>query len=328
MKGEKAAAVWFTGPGSVEIREETVEKNRGELLVHSKLIGISHGTEMLVYNGELPEDMETDATLKSLRGELTYPLKYGYINAGITGEGKKVFAFYPHQTLFAVPEQDALILPDDLEYEDAVFTAHMETAVSVIQDASPLIGERALIVGLGTVGLLTAEILCLFPLTLIIAIDPYSIRRERAEKLGCTTFSPEESDLPEKIRKLSGGKGVDMAINVSGSDRGLQLAIDALCYEGRAVEASWYGSRKVQLELGNRFHRQRLTVRSSQVSNINPTLAGRWDKKRRMACVLDLLERVRPSKYITHRFALHNASDAFEQIHKRPDETIQAVLVP
>ncbi len=94
------------------------------------------------------------------------------------------------------------------------------------------------------------------------------------------------------------------------------------------IEASYYGSRSVSLALGEAFHRKRLAIRASQVSTISPALSARWDKRRRLALALAMVRRVRPSKYITHRFALEKAQDAFNLICERPGETLQVVLEP
>ena len=106
------------------------------------------------------------------------------------------------------------------------------------------------------------------------------------------------------------------------------MAIDNLAFEGTVVEASWYGSRQVALDLGRAFHRKRLKVRSSQVSRIDPGLSGRWDKRRRLNGVLDLLCSIRPSRYISHRFPLGRAAQAYELLENHPEESIQIVLEP
>jgi threonine dehydrogenase-like Zn-dependent dehydrogenase len=136
------------------------------------------------------------------------------------------------------------------------------------------------------------------------------------------------AELPESILEHTEGRGADVAVNVSASARGLQLAIDSLTFEGTVVEASWYGSRQVTVDLGSAFHRKRLKMRSSQVSRIDPALTGRWDKARRINRVLELLQTIRPSRYISHRFALSRAEEAYELLENHPEQSIQIVLEP
>jgi threonine dehydrogenase-like Zn-dependent dehydrogenase len=324
----KGKALYFLEPGRVGLREEEVSQFPGQLLVHSRLIGISHGTEMLAFCGQLPCALEADVALKSLHGTLDYPLKYGYVNAGVAADGRRVFAFYPHQDVFCVSEEEIVELPAGLAFEDAIFLATMETALGIVHDAAVRFGEEVLVVGQGMVGLLTAELLRRSGVGRVITVEPYRLRREASRALGCEALSPEDADIGARIHGLTGGRGVDVAIEAAGSASGFQLALDSLAFEGTLVAASWHGSAPVSLELGTTFHRQRLHIRSSQVSRLDPGLQGRWSKERRLKVALGLLQELRPSRYITHRLPLEAAQEAFELLATRPGETIQVVLDP
>lgn len=327
-----ARALYFEAPGRVGIRDERLSAGPGEVLVRSRLIGISHGTEMLAFRGEMPADMPADLTLGGLPGTLAYPLKYGYINVGEahTAQGpQRVFAFYPHQDRFFVAEAQLLRLPDGLPFEDAVFLANMETALGIVHDLAPRYGETVLLVGQGVVGLLVAAILAAGGASgRLLAVEPLELRREASRELGCRVFDPAAGDPREQVYRLTEGRGADLAVDLSGQAAGLQLAIDCVAFEGTVIEASWFGKRAVSLELGSAFHRKRLNLRSSQVSRLASELTGRWDKQRRFATVLELLDRLRPGRYITHRFALSEAQGAFELVARRPGECIQVVLEP
>jgi 2-desacetyl-2-hydroxyethyl bacteriochlorophyllide A dehydrogenase len=324
----RARVLYFVEPGRVELREESLAAAPGKMLVRSRLIGISHGTEMLAFRGELPEGLEADATLPSLTGRLGYPLRYGYINTGVAEDGRRVFAFVPHQDLFLAGEGELIELPPELPFEDAVFLATMETALGVVHDAGVRFGEDVLVVGQGVVGLLTSELLLHAGAGRVIAVEHHELRRDASRRLGCVTLAAQEGGLVERIMALTAGRGVDVAVDVCGTDAGLQLGLDCLAFEGTLVVASWHGSRPVALELGSAFHRRRLRLRSSQVSRLDPALEGRWSKKRRLAVALGLLRELRPSRYITHRFPLAAAQEAYRLLEERPAETIQVVLEP
>ena len=323
----EARALYFTAPGAVELRKENCRPAGKQVLVRSRLIGISHGTEMLVYRGQMPGGLEADASLPALAGTLEYPLKYGYINTGETESGRRVFAFYPHQDLFFADPEQLVELPTRLDFADAVFLANMETALGIVHDANPRFGECVLLIGQGVVGLLTAEILMRGGVGKVITVEPYPERRRASEAIGCVALQP-GAQLREQILEHTAGRGADVAINVSASAEGLQLAIDNLAFAALVVEASWYGSRPVTLDLGSAFHRNRLRLRSSQVSRIDPALSGRWDKARRLQTVLELLQQIQPSRYISHRFALDRAREAYELLENHPEQSIQIVLEP
>ncbi len=326
----RAKALFFESPGVVSIRDVEVPAGPvpGHVEVTSRLIGISHGTEMLIFRGDATADQAADVNLSALCCPMRYPLRYGYTNVGITGDGRRVFAFYPHQTLFHVPEAETVAIAPEIPFEDAVFLASMETAVTICQDAAPRLGDHVLVVGQGVIGLLVAEILAGCSLGRVVTLEPHPLRRRASQALGCLALDPNDAAAAQRLAEATAGRGFDVAINASAEGEGLQTAVDALGFGATVVEASYYGGRSVGLRLGEAFHRKRLAVRASQVSTIDPALSGRWDKRRRLDVALEMVRRIRPSKYITHRYALAAAQEAYDLIHTRPGETLQVVLQP
>ena len=117
-----------------------------------------------------------------------------------------------------------------------------------------------------------------------------------------------------------------MVVEASGSGAALQAAIDSVVVEGTVVVASWYGTKPVALSLGERFHRGRVRLRSSQVGSISPDLGPRWDRGRRMETVLDLLPQLRLKELISHRFPFEKAPDAYRLVDKHPGDVVQVIL--
>lgn len=331
MKNEKtvnARAVYFSGKRSVEVRREKAIRKPGSIYVESEYIGISHGTEMLFYRGEVPEDIPVDATLEPLAGELRYPIKYGYINTGRDEQGRNVFAFYPHQDTFFINESELLVLPEEMDTQDALFIPNVETALSIHQDCLIEPGGTLLISGLGVVGLMITEIAVRRHFGTIICLDPIERRRAAAEALGAAVLDPSEPDLKARIKEAARGECVDWAVNISSSGEGLQNCIDSLGFGATVIEGSWYGKKPVSLRLGSNFHRNRITIKSVQVSSLSPRLSGRWTKTRRMETVFSLIRQINPKKYITHRFPLEEVSEAFRLLSEKPETTIQTILIP
>ncbi len=345
MTGEESArAVYFVGPGRVETRTIPLKPPSGTVRVHSRLCGVSHGTEGLFFRGEAPQATPGE-TLSALQGELSYPVKYGYMNVGVTDDGERVFAFYPHQDRFYLPPEELSPLPDRLAFEDAVLLPTVETAVGIVHDLGPHLGETILVTGLGMVGLLTAALLRRMSLT-VFAVDPRPARRAAAAELGCVALEPDRqggghnegarsidnrnggTELIEELRSRTGIDGFDAAVNTSGATEALQLCLDTVALDGTVVEASWYGERRVTLALGGNFHRGRVHLRSAQVSTLDPVLASRWSKERRFRYAMDVAHDLNPGQYITHRFGFDQVQEAFEIIEQGPDEVLQVVLDP
>jgi threonine dehydrogenase-like Zn-dependent dehydrogenase len=65
---------------------------------------------------------------------------------------------------------------------------------------------------------------------------------------------------------------------------------------------------------------------ASQVSTIAPALGGRWDKARRLRVAWEALKRIQPQKWITHRFPITEAAQAYQLLDENPQETIQVLF--
>ena len=287
---------------------------------------------MLVYRGQFPKGM-TDAH-DSLSSDLSYPTSYGYACVGRVVKiskdmrhrwlGRLVFAFQPHVSRFIASTDELLPLPEEMSPETACFLPNMETAVNLVQDGRPVLGEQVLVMGQGIVGLLTASLLREFPLEKLVTADCYPLRREASLKLRANaSWDPRTPDFRNQATVQN---GYDLSIEISGSPSALDDAIALTGYGGRVVIGSWYGEKQATLDLGGDFHRSRIKLIASQVSTISPLLSGRWDKARRFSVAWDALERIQPQKWITHRFPLDDADKAYRLLDENPQETIQIIF--
>jgi 2-desacetyl-2-hydroxyethyl bacteriochlorophyllide A dehydrogenase len=330
----KARALWFTAPRTAALCAETVEPpGPGEVRVKTIASAVSAGTEMLVYRGEVPQDLRLD--LPTLSGSYAFPIKYGYAATGLvldTGpgvdhlsQGDPVFVHHPHQDVFVAPAQMPVRLPDDLDPVLGVFSANLETALNIVHDTPVRLGETALIFGQGVVGMLVTLLLKLAGAGPVLVVDPLEERRKLALAAGADgAFGLGE--LSDRVMEITGERGADVAIETSGSGAALQGAIDAVATEGTVVVASWYGTKPVTLALGGHFHRGRVRLRSSQVGRSNPALTPRWDRARRMDTVLGLLGRLKLRDLISHRIPFGEAPEAYAMLDERPREALQVIF--
>jgi 2-desacetyl-2-hydroxyethyl bacteriochlorophyllide A dehydrogenase len=320
----------------VEIREETLSAlGADDVLVETTCSAISAGTEMLIYQGRFPRDLEADSTISSLRGGFKYPLAYGYACVGVVREvgtqvdksykDKSVFAFQSHTSHFVTTPDSLLPIPASLSPDSACFLPNMETAINLVQDGAPIFGERVLVLGQGIVGLLTAALLNEFPLDALVTADRYPLRCNSSPIVPHWSFDPHEPNFRQEAMKLL-KQGADLTFELSGNPAALNDALALTCFSGRIVVGSWYGEKQVEVNLGGRFHRSRIKLISSQVSTIAPELEGRWDKARRFDAAWKALERIQPEKWITHRFAIDDAAEAYRLLDENPQETVQVLL--
>ncbi|HZD38516.1 MAG TPA: hypothetical protein VE664_07740, partial [Actinomycetes bacterium] len=156
------------------------EPGGGHVLVATECSGISTGTELLAWRGEVDPRLALDETLGTLAGTFAYPFRYGYSAVGrvLGGDGgppagQRVFAFHPHQDRFVV-RADQVTAVGGLDPAVATMYPLVETALQVCLDAAPRLGEAAVVTGLGAVGTLVAALL----------------RSAGAEVLGCDPLPP------------------------------------------------------------------------------------------------------------------------------------------
>jgi 2-desacetyl-2-hydroxyethyl bacteriochlorophyllide A dehydrogenase len=337
MRKVKRKTLYFTAPRQVELRDEILpDLGADDVLVESICSAISAGTEMLIYQGRFPRTLETDSVISGLRGGFKYPLAYGYACVGkvveigreVNGEwlNRLVFAFQPHTSYFISKPESLFSIPQSLPPETACFFPNMETAVNLVQDAAPIFGERVLVLGQGIIGLLTTSLLREFPLETLVTTDPYELRRKASLKLKVSeTLDPSSENFQNDLYAYAQRK-FDLSFELSGNPSALDDALSLTCFSGRIVIGSWYGEKKVEVDLGGAFHRSRIKLISSQVSTIAPELSARWNKARRFEAAWKALERVKPKKWITHRFPIERAKEAYCLLDENPQEAIQVLV--
>ncbi|MGH2447917.1 MAG: zinc-binding dehydrogenase [Chloroflexota bacterium] len=335
MPAIEARSVWFPSPGEVDIRSEMLPPiSPHDVHITAISSALSHGTEMLVYRGQVPAGLELD--LPTLAGSFQFPVKYGYASVGRVIDvgdrvenlrpGDLVFTHHPHQTEYVVPANVPVRLRPACMPEDAVFLANLETAINIVLDAAPRLGERVVVFGQGVVGLLVSQLLRRVGVGLLIAVDPFARRRELAVVSGADLALAPGAAVADAARQQTSGAGVDLAIEVSGNPAALADAMSCLAIQGTVVVASWYGTKQAPLPLGSAFHRRRLRLVSSQVGSLDPHLTPRWDRDRRMALAIDLLDKLRLRDLITHRVPFARAADAYRLVDREPEETGQVIL--
>ncbi len=280
-----AKAYWAIAPGRGEIRAERLRPPAaGEVLVRTLFSGISRGSEALVAAGRVPPSQHRLMRCPFQAGDFPFPVKYGYSTVGVVEAGppdlvgRTVFALHPHQTRFVVEAAAVQPLPPQLAARQGVLIANLETALNAVWDAALLPGERVVVIGAGVVGCLIARLAARLPGTAVILVDSDPAKAAIARQLGlsfATTVAPEPP--------------ADCVVNASAAPAALAAGLAAAGLEARVVEVSWYGDRSVSLPLGEAFHSRRLRLVCSQVGHVAAVMRPRFDHRRRLATVIDIL---------------------------------------
>ncbi|GAA5202479.1 zinc-binding alcohol dehydrogenase [Microbacterium jejuense] len=287
IEGAASATSWWTvGPGWGEFRTEPLPAvHAGEASVRTLWTGISRGTESLIAKGSVPLSERERMRAPFQDGDFPFPVKYGYLNVGVVEHGppalrgRTVFALFPHQSRFVAPADALVAVPEGVPARRAVLAGAVETAVNVLWDAAPAIGDRVVIIGAGMIGCAVARLAAGIPGSDVIVVDVDPTKRTVVEGLGAR-FALAADTVDE----------ADVVIEASGSGAGLQHALRVAPTDGEIVVASWYGGKAVPLELGGDFHSRRLSIRSSQVGAVASNRRSRHTTRERLTLALRLLQ--------------------------------------
>ena len=282
----QANALWFVAPGRAELREEAVAAPAaGEVRVRALFGALSRGTERLVCNGLVPASEYERMRPPFMAGAFPFPVKYGYATVGRIEAGPQelreriVFALHPHQSMFTVPADAVIPVPEGIPPQRAVLAANMETALNALWDGAPGPADRIALIGGGVVGLLVARLAARLPGAEVTVVDIAPSRAELARALGARFATPAAAPVE-----------CDLVFHTSGTAAGLATALRTAGEEATIVELSWYGTGEVAAPLGEQFHSRRLRLVSSQVGKVAPSHRPRWSPARRLAAALALLD--------------------------------------
>jgi 2-desacetyl-2-hydroxyethyl bacteriochlorophyllide A dehydrogenase len=343
------------GPRRLRLSDQpTRELRPGEIRLRARLSGISHGTELSLYRGTSAfTDKVFDRGLRAFveppaGSAATYPVTLGYEMVGQVIEvapdvtevrvGDLVHTGTPHQEETVLDLAASLRatyplvrLPTAERPERALFVSLAAVALQAVHDAEMKLGDAVSVHGLGTIGLLTVQMCRLEGIQNVFALDPDPGRRQLAAGLGAShVLDPSEDPaVGLRIRELNMGHGVDVAIEVSGSDRGLQGALEAAGLGATVVAAGFYQGGAANVRLGEEFHHNRLSLIASIGAWGAPDRhAPLWNRRRVMDTATRLLytDRVLVDGMLAREFPFDQAPAAYRWIDEHPRAAVKVAL--
>jgi 2-desacetyl-2-hydroxyethyl bacteriochlorophyllide A dehydrogenase len=343
--GPPGRRLLITAPGMIELIEQRLPPlGEHDVYAHTIVSGISHGTEIAWLKGSAAALHRTwDAQRRIyLDGPgRDFPVAPGYESIGRVAQvgaavttvqvGDLIMIDAPHADGHILTDAMAAagLLPAGADPERAVFSILARVALGGVHDAALSLGETVVIVGLGTVGLLAAQ-LARRAGARVIGVDRYPLRLAAGEALGLSTVLAEpDGDVAAQVRQVTGPVGADAAIEASGSYSGLHEAIRCLRVGGRVATVASYHGDQPGLRLGEEYHRNRITLISSMTVNGCPQrVHPLWtlDRLNNTARQLLVSGTIRTDGLITHRIPFDRAADAYALITDTPQDTIKVVL--
>lgn len=137
----------------------------------------------------------------------------------------------------AVPQHIVFRVPDGVGFDEAAMVEPVSVAVHAVSRAAPSLGDSALVVGAGMIGLLTIQALRSAGCGLIVAVDLAADRLKLAKRLGADeTIQPGTGiDVPAAVREMTDGMGAALAMEAVGADATVAMSIDSVRKGGRVV---------------------------------------------------------------------------------------------
>jgi 2-desacetyl-2-hydroxyethyl bacteriochlorophyllide A dehydrogenase len=340
------SVVRFTSPHQSEVVEEPLAPlGADEVRLRTLYSGISAGTELTAYRGSNPYltkrwDEQTRLFVDGSTS-FSYPVDgWGYEEVGQVVEvgaqstgvavGDRIWGTWGHRDISVQKAERAAarILDPAADPRVGIFSQIGAIALNVVLDADIHVGETVAVFGLGVPGQIAAQLARLNGAR-VIGVDNITGRRELAAQLGAdVVVDASQGQVAEQIRELTGGRGADVCLEVTGSYRALHEAIRSVAYSSRVCAAGFMQGDGVGLRLGEEFHHNRVQLVCSQISGVAPTLQHRWDGYRLARTAMDLAEqgRLRLTELISHTMPLAQAPEAFRLLDEHPEQALQVVL--
>ncbi|MFC0531444.1 zinc-dependent alcohol dehydrogenase [Phytohabitans kaempferiae] len=367
MNARIRRTVVLTAPGRVDLAESPSRPLKsGEARLRSLYNGISHGTEIAHYRGTGADlDVVFDSELRVFRprpeGTSPYPMPMGYETVARVTEvapdvtdltvGDLVHVDERHADEIVIDVAGAcdsdlyplVVLPPAVTPEAAVYTSLACVALQAVHDARIKVGDAVAVFGLGAVGLLAIQLARRNGATWVVGVDPVAERRALAERTGATlTIDPVEGDAGIAIKERAPAtvdgdlpppamrRGVDIAIETSGSYAALHEATRATSVGGRVVTPAgyWYGGGEA-LRLGAEWMHNRVEMVPSFGVGGNPHRDHpRWNRRRMMRTVTALLAdgTLDVGALPVRTFSFDEAPAAYAFVDTKPTEAIKVAL--
>jgi 2-desacetyl-2-hydroxyethyl bacteriochlorophyllide A dehydrogenase len=207
-------------------------------------------------------------------------------------------------------------VPDGLSDDVALFAGDvMGTAYHAIASRPLAEGETAAVLGLGPVGLCAVQAARAAGASTVVAVDTVAERLAMAESFGATPVHLTEQDPRGEVKRLTEGRGVDLAVDAVGHPDALDLAC-RLARKAGTVSATGVYAERIELHMGVVWIKA-LTIHSGHANVI-----GHLDR------VIEMLSdgSLDPSPLVTHHMKLDEAPEAYRAYDNR--EALKIVLTP
>jgi len=333
----------MTRPGMIEIREvpEPGPLQENEIKLKIKKIGVC-GSDIHVYHGEHPytpypviqgheysgEVVETGSSVTKVKpgdkatarpqqvcGNCPPCLRGDYnICDNLKVEGFQTPG--TAQDFFILPEDRVIKLPDVLTYEQGAMVEPVAVAVHATRRADNLKGKNAVVLGVGPIGNLVAQLARIRGAEKVLVTDISDFRLDKAKDCGIEhVLNPEKQDLEIVLSKVFGEKGFDTAFECSGVEIALDQAVQNLNKGGSVIAVAVYGKRP-RIDLS--------TVGNRELSLTGTLMYKHEDYEEAVELIKSDLVKTQP--LFTSHFQFEKYLDAYKYIEEQGDQSLKVII--
>lgn len=236
------------------------------VIVKTAISTVSAGTERANITGDANVNGRNAPSVK-------FPRRPGYSSAGTVVEvgpavtsvkpGDRVIVFWgSHSRYNVVREKNVLKIEDDrITFAQAALILISTFSMGAIRKCRFEMGEPSLVMGLGILGQFAVRMLHAAGAAPLIAVDPVAKRREEALNGGADyALDPFEEGFAQKVKDLTGGKGVSVAIEVTGQGAGFDEALDCMANFGRIALLGCTRNKDFSIDYYRKIHCPGITV--------------------------------------------------------------------
>ena len=282
---------------------------------------------------------------------LDQPMALGYSSAGtIVALGKNTSGlkvgqrvacaganYAVHAEYNVVPRNLITPLPKNVDFESAAFTTLGAIAMQGFRLAEPQLGENVAVIGMGLLGLLTAQIATAAGCHVLgIDIDPKriklasslgleAVRRDQAVDSSAAFTINRGFDVILICADTSSNDPVELA-GIIARDRARVVATGAV---GLSIPRKVYYEKEISFINSRSYGPGRYDPSYEENGNDYPIGYVRWTEGRNLESVLDLMSsgKLKVQPLITHRFPIEKATQAYDVITGKKKENFLGVLL-
>jgi predicted dehydrogenase/threonine dehydrogenase-like Zn-dependent dehydrogenase len=337
-----------------EIPAPTIRK--GTVLIETTYSLVSLGTEkMLVEFGksnliskarqqpdkvkQVLDKIKTEGllpTLEAVFNKLEQPLPLGYCNVGkviAVGDGVSEFKIGDrvasngqHAEIVCIPKNLVANIPDDVSDEEACFTVIGSIGLQGIRLLKPTLGETIVIIGLGLIGLITAQLLKANGCN-VIGVDIDANKLAMCERFGIIPFNPKDGDIVKFVEQHTKGIGADGVI-ITASNKSNDIISQAAKMSrkrgriilvgviGLNISRSEFYEKELSFQVSCSYGPGRYDEDYEQKGVDYPISFVRWTEKRNFEAILNSIssKQLRVNELITEKVKLANFLDIYNSL--------------